>query len=611
MSVRGIGLKTVIHHTLQEIKQVNKWKDYDADRPLARFKSANTGISALMTMMKKSKVKTNEEVQKEFEKIDFQPKYFRTKQKELNEVCKAFFNTVDADQSGEVSVVEFMTALRIIGNCLGQTFNYPSPMSLFAKIDIDKNGTVDLDEVIAAVFLHGDVMFIKICYAVQICKHYSAAGFKKMQNSEVASQEFKNEQQEFLVANEATALSTRRRQSVESDQYQTHVSETSKIIQEYKALTDEIAKTKEENQCLLRRASSATASLETLQKQFAEMKEESMLAQKEVKTTRRNSLVHELEYKQHDDDQDKIIKDRNARHRADELKIKKLKRQISVERIEHSNMLINKDKEMKTKILKMKQKNAHIRNEAAGARKVARRSSLLQAGSTINVARRNSLLKGGLNIGGDEGKGSGMGLGVGGIVLDHEEQIIEISQKLAVSKAFQKLAVEEADKHKELNQELQDQVVELQGEVDTMTNELELEQSQERKSTSVRIMQRLIHQQKITIEDLNTKNYQQKITIDEFNKSGKIVTIGSASNKNSQSDDQLTSQNKKMLSKIERLQNKIGKVKIFLMKTVADCTCFFMIKHFNIFFILFLFYFFIYLFSLKRCIKVKQMHFVL
>ena len=72
-----------------------------------------------------------------------------------------------------------------------------------------------------------------------------------MQNSEVASQEFKNEQQEFLVANEATALSTRRRQSVESDQYQTHVSETSKILQEYKALTDEIAKTKEENQCLL------------------------------------------------------------------------------------------------------------------------------------------------------------------------------------------------------------------------------------------------------------------------------------------------------------------------------------------------------------------------
>ena len=91
--------------------------------PNSRFKAAASGVNALMNAMKKTIVASDKKIIKKFQLIKFQPHDFVQKKEELTSVCKAFFDIVDADNSGEISVVEFMTALRVIGERLGPKFN--------------------------------------------------------------------------------------------------------------------------------------------------------------------------------------------------------------------------------------------------------------------------------------------------------------------------------------------------------------------------------------------------------------------------------------------------------------------------------------------------------
>ena len=133
-----------------------------------RFKAAASGVNALMASMKRAKIRTDEEVLAGFEAIQCKPEDFDGKLEEIRTVVNGFFKTVDADDSGEISVVEFMTALRVIGGRLGQKFQYPSAMSLFASLDLDHGGSIDAEELIAGVIRSRDCQFVEICYAVQL-----------------------------------------------------------------------------------------------------------------------------------------------------------------------------------------------------------------------------------------------------------------------------------------------------------------------------------------------------------------------------------------------------------------------------------------------------------
>ena len=56
--------------------------------------------------------------------------------------AKACFLQFDIDESGELDIYEFMSAMKELG--LG--FTYKDAKTLFSKIDTDGSGTMDLDE---------------------------------------------------------------------------------------------------------------------------------------------------------------------------------------------------------------------------------------------------------------------------------------------------------------------------------------------------------------------------------------------------------------------------------------------------------------------------------
>ena len=76
------------------------------------------------------------------------------------------FCTVDG--GGSISVIEFISAFRSIAHRLGPEFQHPGPMKLFAKIDTDKSGDINLEEFIDGVCCPqiNDINLIRILTAV-------------------------------------------------------------------------------------------------------------------------------------------------------------------------------------------------------------------------------------------------------------------------------------------------------------------------------------------------------------------------------------------------------------------------------------------------------------
>ena len=64
----------------------------------------------------------------------------------IRSTLSSFFSEFDNDSGGTLSVIEFVTALRVIGDRLGSEFIHPGPMKLFAELDVDNSGDITLNE---------------------------------------------------------------------------------------------------------------------------------------------------------------------------------------------------------------------------------------------------------------------------------------------------------------------------------------------------------------------------------------------------------------------------------------------------------------------------------
>jgi len=96
------------------------------------------------------------------------------------DAMRCMFRLLDTDDSGTISVVELTSTLKKIGRKLGKNFYHPSPMALFAKIDTDRSGDLDINEFVRGVcgdketrMVDDDVIFVRIALALD---HLSGGG---------------------------------------------------------------------------------------------------------------------------------------------------------------------------------------------------------------------------------------------------------------------------------------------------------------------------------------------------------------------------------------------------------------------------------------------------
>ena len=135
------------------------------------FKAAAKGVTGLMRNIKKKTTDLDTTLERinhfkyEIPLADEHHPDFQMHKKMLS----TFFRTVDADGSDSLSVVEFMTALRVVGERLGPKFTRSDTMSLFAALDDDKGGTISEDELVTGILRLDDTHFLSICYAVDAC----------------------------------------------------------------------------------------------------------------------------------------------------------------------------------------------------------------------------------------------------------------------------------------------------------------------------------------------------------------------------------------------------------------------------------------------------------
>ena len=447
-----------------------------------KLKRVATGVARLMNKMKTAKIQVDEDLMLQFSNVTFTDQDFDTKSSEIRRVCTAFFEIVDADQSGEMSVVEFMTALRVIGERLGKKFQYPSAMSLFARLDLDQGGSIDIDELVAGMAVVRDCQFIEICYAVQMCHEHSIHldGLDDFDDD---------------GANPTT-------KTVAPTTFTSEAAE--KALAEYAHLKHELRAKSVEAARLLRRSTHAETSLENhkvdlqgLREQIKELKQSPKEIQHEQSTLAESS---------------KKLKDAEKR-------IEALQEQLAVrdDMLKRTNAKAEKDKN------RLVSKMSRDRNDAARERKL----------------RRNSLAMGNVYK-----------------TKDHEEHILELSQKVAVLTAREKHAVSEAAKYQDLAEHLKYEVVRLGGQLVTATDDLNNAQveSQDKRVTQLRLLER-----KVINDERKIKRLEMELASSSKNEVPAELKIERLAEKDFILQ-KLTAQNKKLLDKVDRLQVDNSKV---------------------------------------------------
>ena len=457
-----------------------------ARRP-SRFKAAASGVNALMASMKHAKIHTDAELLAGFQAIKCEPEDFDGKPEEIREVVTGFFKTVDADSSGAISVVEFMTALRVIGGRLGKKFQYPSAMSLFATLDLDHGGSIDVEELIAGVTRSMDCQFVDICYAVRLSQ-LSLEGGKRLRPKSPLQQNIQTQ-------------STK---------------DTKEILFNYNALQTLLAQKNAENITLQKRHSQAQIDVGNLTQQLKESKQLHLKCTSQFesdKKSRRDTKVDSTpKTAVHKELEDQVKKSREN-NRQSQLVIEKLEGELQV----HTKMLKEKDVDN----LKLRSKAKNHRNDAQRERKLRRDS--INMGSVYH----NS---------------------------NHEEHILELSQKVAVLTARETHAASESLKYKQMTSELQAEVLRLGGRVQNMTGALKTQQEEHQgnKGIALRILERKALNQTQIIVGLEKELSQSGVN-------GKEEVEREVLKKKQEEEytvvfNKLRLQNQKLLVKVDRLR---------------------------------------------------------
>ena len=125
---------------------------------LLAFRAAAQGVSALMQHVKDNVPEVVDNIS-----VESMPLRIDINNKIHHEAVTTFFSCVDVDGSGEISVPEFINALRVIGDRLGRRFHRKDAMTLFSSLDINGDGVIDAEEMFEGLCRINDRQLLAIC----------------------------------------------------------------------------------------------------------------------------------------------------------------------------------------------------------------------------------------------------------------------------------------------------------------------------------------------------------------------------------------------------------------------------------------------------------------
>ena len=372
----------------------NKAKFGSANRRksgLMAFRAAAQGVSALMQNMKDRVPEIVDNIS-----VESMPSHLDVNNKMHKSVVQTFFNSVDVDGSGEISVPEFINALRVIGDRLGRRFRRKDSMSLFSLLDVNSDGSIDADEMFEGICRLNDRHLIAVCYAVDACIMHEEASdnelrgitaFQSLRDSIISETDkvLQSEYEKLLKRNKKLKQSY---EELENEK-QKHANQAAILEGEVEMLHAkhaEAVRVADENRILERSSSQLQSQILEADVKMAEYK----ARQKELEATTVSAAdfqelkedVEDLEEENH-----KLLKDRERlqnmvdalnRFKGSQEQVKK-EYETKLAAREHLLQDLNNDRE------KLRLKSRRDRQDAARARKLATGKSYIGRGKISGV----------------------------------------------------------------------------------------------------------------------------------------------------------------------------------------------------------------------------------
>lgn len=134
----------------------------------ASWKTTATAFTSLVTKLKQAHEHSSEELEQICRNVRHLPDLELPLRVTVanRRVIENFFSYVDLDGGGDISVVEFMTALRVVGDRL-RTVAVSSPMGMFAKLDANQSGTLSCEELVQGIIQNDLVDFLFMCHVIE------------------------------------------------------------------------------------------------------------------------------------------------------------------------------------------------------------------------------------------------------------------------------------------------------------------------------------------------------------------------------------------------------------------------------------------------------------
>ena len=291
---------------------------------LMAFRATAKGVAALMKQMK-------DKVPEEVDVISHvaMPFILDDKNKIHRAAFHSFFRSVDVDNSGEISVPEFVNALKIIGNRLGRRFQRSDSMTLFSLLDVDSSGSITEEEMFHGMCRINDRQLLSLCYAVEACHHYSLGSkgkkdscfklLRESMDSEEGSR-LKNEYERLLMSNKKLRADHQRSEAEKHELSEKANALEMKLIDMQKPLSIAPASVKTSNQIkhdthkseknACQKCKDLLEKLKALETHKA--KQDQRMREYEVKVKSRDSMLKSLKASH----QNILLKSRRDRHEA-------------------------------------------------------------------------------------------------------------------------------------------------------------------------------------------------------------------------------------------------------------------------------------------------------